>query len=216
MLNTSDHNASDVRLYYNTIAGRYFDLFKNELDEKECDRKLLDKFVSDLPANARVCDAGCGPCAHTTAYLAAKGLHVVGTDISENCIEIARRAHPDLYLSVMDMQSTAFADESLDGILAYYSIIYTPKKFLSVLFAEFHRTLKRNGKLFIAVKEGEGERVIADLLGSGLKTLFVWFTEAEIRSLLQKHGFHIELLVSRNPLPSEIKERRLFAIGVKT
>ena len=192
--------AAAPREYYNAVAGRYYDLFKNELDEKEYDRRRLDEFAAMLPANAWVCDAGCGPCAHTTAYLAARGLRVVGTDISEVCIAIAHREHPQLRLCVMDMAATAFADESLDGILACYSLIYTPKRLQSVLFSEFHRTLKSGGKLLIAVKEGKGEAIIPDPLGSGLRTLFVWFTESEIRGLLETHGFRVDLLETARPL----------------
>ena len=215
MLYTSDHNTPHVRRYYDAVAGRYYDLFKDELGEKEYDRGLLDQFAAMLPVRARVCDAGCGPCAHTAAYLAAKGLRVAGADISEACIKLAKRARAKLDLCVMDMQAAAFKDDSLDGILAYYSIIYTPKRFQHALFAEFYRTLKRDGKLFIAVKEGESETIIDDPLGSGMKTLFARFTEAEIRSLLESNGFRVRLLTSRAPLPSEISERRIFAISEK-
>ena len=45
--------------------------------------------------------------------------------------------------SVMDMCKLQFPDESIDGMVAFYSIIHIPKEFIKLAFKEFNRVLKK-------------------------------------------------------------------------
>src|SRR4051812_17721492 len=67
---------------YNKTADKYHHHFKDEVNQKEYDRQLLDKFSAMLPINALVCDAGCGPSGHIGKYLSDKGHRVTGIDFS--------------------------------------------------------------------------------------------------------------------------------------
>jgi 2-polyprenyl-3-methyl-5-hydroxy-6-metoxy-1,4-benzoquinol methylase len=64
--------------------------------EKEYDRRLLDAFAARFAKGARLCDAGCGPSAHIGRYLFDKGLSVVGVDIADRCVELARAHNPKM------------------------------------------------------------------------------------------------------------------------
>src|SRR6476469_4914219 len=57
---------------------------------------------------------GCGP-GRVAAFLAAKGVEVVGIDLSLGMLEMARRAHPDLRCAVGDLGALPLANRSLDG-----------------------------------------------------------------------------------------------------
>src|SRR5574339_1081763 len=81
---------------YNLAAQRYHDLFHNEMNEKEYDRNLLNSFASRFNNDSLICDAGCGPSAHIGRYLFDKGMKVVGVDISEKCIELAKLHNPEM------------------------------------------------------------------------------------------------------------------------
>lgn len=80
-----------TRQAYNAVAAKYYDLFKDELEQKEYDLKLFDSFAASLPNGSIVLDAGCGPCAHVSGYINEKGHNVIGIDISEKCIEMSIR-----------------------------------------------------------------------------------------------------------------------------
>jgi len=93
-----------TRHAYNLAAQVYHDLFHDELDQKEYDRRLLDGFAARFAKGALLWDAGCEPCAHIGRYLAGKGLQVVGVDISDRCVELARIHNPGMPIVRADLR----------------------------------------------------------------------------------------------------------------
>lgn len=199
--------------YFDAAGDRYFELFRDELEDKPFDRSVLAGFAAGLGPGAQVCDAGCGPCGHVARLLADHGLVPTGIDLSPRCIELARAAQPGLAFEVMDMLSMRFEPGSLDGLVAYYSLLYVPKAHLPRLFAEFRRVLKPGGKLFVAVKEGEGEGYIDDPMGSGETTFFASYTEPELKRLVEANGFTCSFSEVREPCPAEYQVRRIFLMA---
>ncbi|MEW5870964.1 MAG: GNAT family N-acetyltransferase [Chloroflexota bacterium] len=212
---------AQTRQAYNLAAQRYHDLFHDEMNEKPYDRQLLDAFTGRFAPHAIILDAGCGPSGHIGRYVYACGalrrldLEVIGVDISDQCVELARRNHPGMRFERGDLADLPFDPTSFDGIIAYYSIIHTPKRYVSELFAEFHRLLKPGGFLLVAVKAGETEGYVANFLETEAEIYFSLFTLAEIRGYFDQAGFLLEFLEQRNPYDFEISNERIFAIGKK-
>ena len=204
-----------TRRAYNLAAETYHELFQNEMNEKAYDRELLDSFAGRLPAAALVCDAGCGPSAHIGRYLADKGLSVVGVDISDRCIEMARALNPRMRFKREDIIDMSFAADTFDGIVSYYSVIDTPKRSVGRVFREFHRILKPGGLLLVAVKAGSDEGYVHELLGIKTDVYFSLFNEEEVKGYFHRAGFVVGFLERRNPYDFEIKNERIFAIGSK-
>ena len=185
------------------------------MNEKEFDRKLLDKFASKFTNGSLICDAGCGPSAHIGKYLYDKGIKVIGIDISDKCIELARKNNPGMQLERGDIIKLPFGEDTFDGIISYYSIIHTPKKDIDIIFKQFSRVLKPGGFLLVAVKAGATEGYITELLGIQIELYFSLFTEKEITDHFESAGFIIEYIEKRNPYDFEISNERIFAIGRK-
>ena len=204
-----------TRKAYNLAAERYHELFHNEMNEKEYDRRLLDSFASRFHKDSWICDAGCGPSGHIGRYVFDKGIQVVGVDISDKCVELARHYNPKMRFERGDIGNLAFDDGSFDGIISYYSIIDTPKRYVGRIFREFHRVLKPGGNLLVAVKAGTTEGYMKDLLGIETEIYFTLFTEKEITRYFEKAGFLLEFIERRNPYDFEIRNERIFAIGKK-
>ncbi len=203
-----------TRKSFNLAAEKYYELFKDEMEQKEYDRMLLDRFASNFDSRSTICDVGCGP-GHITKYLFDKGLDVFGVDISEKCIEIARRENPEMRFQIMDMARLDVADESIDGVVSFYSIIHTPKRFMRVLFCEFNRVLKKCGKILVVVKKGEAEGYVDELEGFKTCLYFAHFTEEEVKSFLEANGFRVIFLETRQPYDFEISVERIYVIGKK-
>jgi len=204
-----------TRQAYNLAAQKYHDLFHNEMNEKEYDRKLLDLFAAKFNTDSLICDAGCGPSAHIGRYLFEKGIKVVGVDISEKCIELAKLNNPQMKFECADIGSMPFDDNSFNGLISYYSIINTPKNYMSRIFNEFRRVLKPEGYLLVAVKAGTTEGYIDDVLGIRTKIYSTLFTQEEMVAYFSQAGFVLEFFDKRNPYDFEISNERIFAIGKK-
>jgi SAM-dependent methyltransferase len=204
-----------TRRAYNLAAQSYHDLFHDEMARKEYDRNLLDAFAARFPKGALLCDAGCGPSGHIGRYLRDKGLNVVGVDIADRCVELARAANPGMRFEREDIARLTFSAGSFDGIVSYYSIIHTPKDSIGKMFDEFHRTLKPGGWLLVAVKAGTGEGYRDELLGIKTDIFFAFFAEDEIAGYFERSRFRLESIEKRNPYDFEIGNERIFAVGRK-
>ncbi len=78
-----------------------------------------------------------------------QGADVVGIDVSDTFIEIAKGRYPEAQFFVMDQAALEFSDTSFDIIIALFSVMYTED--IEKLLSEFRRVLKQDGKIVIAV-----------------------------------------------------------------
>lgn len=201
---------------YNLAAKKYHDLFKEEMNEKEYDRNILDEFAGYFKHGDTIVDTGCGPSGHIGKYLFDKGLDVIGIDISEKCVENAINHNSKMKFKQMDFCKMEFTDNSFKGIISFYSIIHIPKKYVSQVFKEFKRILKPGGRLILTVKKGNDENFLNDLLGYKAKIYYSYFNENEIKSYLGSNGFKIISIETRSPYPNEISVERIYAVAEKS
>ena len=94
-----DHVAS-ARAVYDMTAPAYVQFVGTEISsatEGPIDRSLLVAFIELIKRQSvgRVADVGCGP-GRVAAFLAERGLDVVGVDVSQAMLAVARTAHPHI------------------------------------------------------------------------------------------------------------------------
>jgi SAM-dependent methyltransferase len=145
----TDH-LDDIRTSYDTVATSYAELVADGADGEPESFDLLAKLAADGP----VLDVGCGP-GRTTGLLAARGLQVIGIDLSPGMIEVARRDHPELDFRVGTMTGLDLPDDEFGGVLSWWSIIHLPRDVVPQAFAEFHRVLAPDGVLMLGFHVGE-------------------------------------------------------------
>ena len=206
---------SKTRKAYNLVAQKYHALFQYEMQEKEYDRKLLNNFSKKFNKDAILLDAGCGPSAHIGRYIFNKGIKVIGIDISDECVELAKKHNPQMEFKRQDISELQFENNMFDGIISYYSIIDTPKKYVYKLFNEFRRVLRQAGYLLVVVKAGKEEGYVHELLGIKSELYFTLFSKEEIANYFMQAKFTLEFIEQRNPYNFEISNERIFAIGKK-
>ncbi|MFJ6436355.1 class I SAM-dependent methyltransferase [Streptomyces sp. NPDC091416] len=202
-------SAADVRRTWDARADHYLGLFRDELDGKPFDREALRAFAGRVGPGGRVYDAGCGPCGHVTALLAAHGLDVLGIDLSPRCVALARREKPDCRFVVMDQRDVAGAGERLDGLVSSYSLHDQPKRQLATTLAAWAAALRPGGQLLIVAKEGVADGVADDPLGSDLRVYWAEFTAYELRSAAGRAGFCVDDCAVREAYDDEIPTRRV-------
>ncbi|TYB41170.1 class I SAM-dependent methyltransferase [Actinomadura chibensis] len=148
---------SATREAYDAVARLYADTFRDALADMPLDRAMLAAFADLVRGLGPVADLGCGP-GRLTGHLVSLGLDAFGIDLSPEMIELARAEHPGLRFDVGTMAALDLADESVGGVLAWYSTIHTAPADLPQVFAELHRVLVPGGHLLIGFQSCGGDR----------------------------------------------------------
>lgn len=132
----------------------------------------------------------------------SENFEVIGVDISEKQIELAKQNVPKAKFICQDMTKVTFPDEHFNGILAYYSIIHVPREEHYELLRNFRRMLKINGTLLLSFHSiDDPESYHGDFFGTGAKMFWSGFDEATNLKMIQDVEFKIiwSKLVQESP-----------------
>lgn len=94
----------DVQAGYDAVASAYAERFRDELDAKPFDTKMLDWLAERAGPVGPICDMGCGP-GQVAAYLHARGCDTCGVDLSAQMVRQAERANPGVPFERGDMRT---------------------------------------------------------------------------------------------------------------
>jgi ubiquinone/menaquinone biosynthesis C-methylase UbiE len=199
---SEDHVAA-ARDVYDLTAGTYVESIGtaiNPTTESPLDRALLVAFIELIKRQDinRVADVGCGP-GRTAAFLAEHGLDVVGVDVSQAMLAIARTGHPHIEFKEGQLDALPLETGGLAGAVCWYSIIYTPAARLHEAFDELARVLIPGGHLLLAF-QAEGEPVHRqDAFGAHLPLTSYRHRVQAVAGSLEDAGFKIYATALRAP-----------------
>jgi SAM-dependent methyltransferase len=151
LANTRDSYDADVDGYAEKVQGL--------LEASPHLRASLGLFADLVRAagGGPVADIGCGP-GYVTRHLHELGVDAFGIDLSPEMVALARRDHPDLRFEVGTMTDLDLEDDSLTGVLAFWSVIHVPDHSVPRVFAEFRRVMRGGGPLLVGFHVGDEER----------------------------------------------------------
>jgi ubiquinone/menaquinone biosynthesis C-methylase UbiE len=200
---TGQDHVATARAVYDATAPAYVQFVGTEISsatEGPIDQSLLLAFVELVKrqTNDRVVDVGCGP-GRAAAFMAARGLDVVGVDISLAMLDIARHAHPQIKFEEGRLDALPFEAGVSAGAVCWYSIIYTPPESLPAAFRELARVLMPAGYLLLAF-QAESEPVYrTNAHGTHLPLTSYRHSVKDVADLLVDMGFAIYATVLRAP-----------------
>ena len=188
----------EVRSSYDSAADAYVEHLFAELEQKPLDRHLLNRFAETVSGRGLVADLGCGP-GHVARYLHDAGVTMLGVDLSPEMIRCAREMTPDIDFRIGDMNSLDLPDESLAGIVAFYSIVHFETSKLDVVFREFRRVLVSGGLVLVAFHIGDTVVHVDDMWGKPVDLDFRFHSTATVVSALGAAGIVVSEVVEREP-----------------
>jgi SAM-dependent methyltransferase len=211
---------------YDRVAEQYAEAVGDELDSRPLERGLLDAFVALLGIGAKVADIGCGP-GHVTAYLADRGLDAGGLDLSPAMIEIARSRYPVADFRVGSMLSLGGERGSLDGALAWFSVIHLPDDQRPLAYAEFARVVRPGGWLLLGFHvsghsmdgpRGPGEVALITSWWDQAVDLAFHFLDPEVElTALSTAGWRLIARLEREPMiATEPQTQRCYLLLQRT
>lgn len=151
-------------------------------------KKEIDFFLKHLKGR-KILDVGCGP-GRDAKYFTDRGCDVVGIDVGQNLLTIARRTAPDAKFKNRDLRFLDFPPASFDGLWACASFLHVPKKDAAHTIRGFRKVLKKGGLIYLDVKKGTGEKLVEEWLRD-YSRFFAFYEEKELEKLLEANGFKI-------------------------
>ena len=150
----------------------------------------LNHFISLLPKNSKILDAGCGS-GRDSAYFADEKLEVTSIDIVAELINEAKNNVKNVNFKLMDMKDIKFDENTFDGIWCMSSISDVEKKDDPMVIGNFNKIIKNNGILYISAREGQGEQVIEKGFFNDLPRFYAYYSQQELEELLVTNKFKV-------------------------
>lgn len=185
---------ADTRSSYDTDAAGYADRVRGLLEASPHLRASLALFAELVrdAGGGPVADVGCGP-GHVTRHLADLGVDAFGVDLAPEMVALARREHPDLRFEVGTMTDLDLPDESVAGVLAFWSVIHVPDDAVPQAFAEFHRVVRPGGPVLVGFHVGDGTRTTTEgYSGRAIHVESHRRRPGQVSRWLREAGFRIE------------------------
>jgi len=197
----SEDHVATTRAVYDMAAPKYVQFVGTEISsatEGPIDQSLLAAFVELVKRQTidRVADVGCGP-GRAAAFMAERGLNVVGVDVSEAMLAVARNAHPHIKFEEGQFDALPFESGVLAGAVCWYSIIYTPPDRLADAFGELARVLIPGGYLLLAFQAEDEPVHSSDAHDTHLPLTSYRHSVQEVAARLVDVGFKIYATVLR-------------------
>ncbi|MCX6784362.1 MAG: class I SAM-dependent methyltransferase [Candidatus Komeilibacteria bacterium] len=154
-----------------------------------------NKFISFLKKGDLVLDVGCAG-GRKSKYLIEHGLRVVGVDISEKFIEIAKKEVLEGEFHVLGLEDLDKLEPIFDDIFMQAVLLHLPKKEVWPNFKKAVTKLKTGGYLYVAVKEkypnGPEEEIKDENdYGYSYQRFFSYFTLDEILDYFHQAGLEV-------------------------
>ena len=176
-------NTDRVRAGYDQIAARY----AVERDQASS-VPYLEKLDGQLAADSLILDLGCGAGLPVDRWLIGHGHGVIGLDISEAMLTLARRNVPEANYLLRDMATLIEDEYSVDAVVSFFAMFHTDRRYHRDLLRRIRSYLQEGGLILVTTgrSDWEGEE---DFLG--VQMLWSHFGKAANRELIKDSGFTV-------------------------
>ena len=198
---------TDTLSSYDTVAEDYANQFRDEMDNKPFDRKMLDWLAEKADGLGVICDMGCGP-GQIARYLHRQGVEVCGVDLSPAMVQHAQSLNPEIPFQQGDMLALDHVVyNSYGGIAAFYSIIHISREKVLLALQEFKRVLRPKGVLLLTFHIGQEVKHLDEWWGKTVNVDFYLFETEEMKKYLVAAGFELAEVIERDPYPEAVEHQ---------
>ncbi len=179
-----EENVKKAIATYNKYAKLYADRHADKVLQFQ-----LNDFISKLPGK-KILDVGCGS-GRDVQYFMEEGLDVIGIDISEGMLSEAKSRCPDCKFEKMDILSISYPENTFDGVWVMASLSDIPKANVIKALEGMNKVLKGDGVIYIAVKEGDGEKLIEKKQYENSPRFYSFYRKQELEDYMKKANFKV-------------------------
>lgn len=186
---------------WNKIAKMYQDRFM-DLDLYNDSYDAFLDLVTQI--NASVLEIGCGP-GNITKYLLTKrnDLKIMGIDISENMIELAKKNNPLAKFELMDCREIEKLNKKFDAIVCGFCIPYLSYYDCNKLIWDCNHLLNNGGILYLSFVGGNYENSGYSSGANQDRTYFYYHDPKGLEKTLKSNHFNVRIKMEKNYTKSD-------------
>jgi SAM-dependent methyltransferase len=170
---------------FDRIGEHYDAAFPHKDGQLAAGEWLLER----LPAGSRVLDAGCGTGMPTARQFAAAGHEVIGLDISEEMLRLARRDVPEAEFRQLDMVDVEPSLGAFTAVVAFFSLLMLPRMEIRPVLKLIHDLLEPEGYFVFSMVEADLDDTQIQFLGSSVSV--TGYMRDELETLVNEAGFEV-------------------------
>lgn len=180
--------------FYNDSAQMWADNWYNNDTLMPYLKKFLSYVNKDKP---RILDLCCGA-GYESMRLKNLGADVVGADLSESSLKIAKEKNPNINFYVKDMLKP-YTDLGLfDGVACIAGIVHIAGEELRTALKNMYDVLLDNGYLLLVFREGEGVKQTTEYNNEIYNRNFIYHTRQEVDNLAECYFKFVEDIKSED------------------
>ena len=184
---TSQIVAPTIRIYEEGAAT----FLKRWISRRKRAPALLLDLLVRLPKQSVILDLGSGG-GQDARFLHAKGLRVVGMDLTSAFLRAAQNTAPSVPLVRADMRDLPFEGASFDVVWAAACLMHLPKPEAAHVLKRLSRIVRPGGLLAATVTYGTRSRILTDGWMPG--RYFARWQKAELARVVERSGWTIDSL----------------------
>ncbi|MFF9410488.1 class I SAM-dependent DNA methyltransferase [Streptomyces anandii] len=174
---------------FDRIGGRYDEAFP----DKEGQIAATEWLVASLPAGSRVLDLGCGTGVPTARLLSRAGLEVVGVDLSDVMVALAREHVPTAEFhraDIADLRPGGPRDLGrFQGVAAFFSLLMLPRAEIPPALRTVRHLLAPGGLFALSMVEADLDDFPIPFLGGRIRVS--GYRREELRALVEAAHFDV-------------------------
>lgn len=190
---------------FDRIGEHYDEAFPHKEGQLSAGEWLLEH----LAPGSRVLDVGCGTGIPTARQLVDAGHHVVGVDISEEMLRLARRDVPEAEFRHLDIIHLDRSLGDFAAVVAFFSLLMLPRIDIPPVLSKIHDLLPPGGYFLLSMVEADLDDTPIHFLGSPVRV--TGYIRGELQDLVAKAGFeildlrHLSYAPASTELPPEVQ-----------
>lgn len=174
---------------FDAIGERYDEAFPH----KEGQVAAAEWLIGSLPPGSRALDLGCGTGLPTAGQLAAAGVEVVGVDLSDGMVALARDHVPGGVFhraDIADLRPGGPLDLGrFDAVTAFFSLLMLPRAEIPLTLRTVRHLLVPEGLFALSMVEADVDDFEIPFIGKSIRVS--GYLRDELREIVESADFEI-------------------------
>jgi ubiquinone/menaquinone biosynthesis C-methylase UbiE len=168
---------------------------------------LTERISALLPAGTSVLDLGCGTGVPTGKILTESDHRVVGVDISEGMLRLAREQVPAAEFVHADFKDLPDDFGRFEAATAFFSLLMLSKADIERVLTKVAAWVKPGGYVGIGMVNFDGDSLPFEFLG--VPVTVSGYLEPDLAAVVEAHGFKVESIetVDFTPLDGPLESQ---------